>query len=158
ESRALQEYEIALKQAESGTTQYYLISGEVNYSKGKVQDAVADYAEALKLDPDNYIAHNKLGWILLQLSGDGVTDQARALPHNEKAYSLHVDANTIENLALNYSALDRYAEALPLYEQLLKMEPENGGAHYRAAGFFKAQGNHAEAERLYKLALVIQEK
>ncbi len=73
---------------------------------------------------------------------------------------------SLNNLAVVYEDLGRYAEAEPLYNRALAIrEKALGPDHPRVATslnnlalLYHAQGKYAEAEPLYKRALAIQEK
>ncbi len=90
--------------------------GSFYYKQGRYDDARRSFQRASELAPDNYKALNNLAAVLVQ---QGHFAQAeRALRH-----SLEIRPNPIayNNLASLYFTQERYAEAVPMMEQAVKM-------------------------------------
>jgi type IV pilus assembly protein PilF len=99
-------------------------------STGDVQGAVAEFQEAIKLDPRFPEAHNGLG-ILLHLSFQRHED---AITHYKKALELRPDYSEAKNNLGNvYLDQGRFDEAIALYEEALN--------DMRYSTPFMAQGN-----------------
>ena len=159
--QAVKEYKAARLSCRPNTAACDIYSSQANALEGKVQDAVENLEKALKLEPENVLAHNNLGFILLK-SGDYV----RALPHNEKAYSMRVDQNTTRNLASNYRALGKNSAAEGVLQNALMISEKTFGKNHPLVAIYAlelAEVYHddqqkPEAELLYRLALEIAEK
>ena len=83
---------------------------------GEVQGALREYQEALKLDPNFPEAHNALG-LLLHLSFARADDAVKHYRDALKVRPTFSEAKT--NLGNAYLDLNRYDEAIQLYEQAL---------------------------------------
>ena len=81
----------------------------------------------------------------------------RELGHCEAAVAwykkaLSVDAiyiNALHNLALTYKIFQRFAEAEPLYQRVIALQPENPTAHYNYANVLFELGHFRAAEQGY---------
>ena len=120
---ALAGYRIALAASAPGSADYFASLGEIRLQEKGVAEATALFLHALRLDPECAKAHNNLGLIYMGEYPGGEADYDIALRHNLKAYKLMRSLNAVSNLAQNYFLLKRYAEALPLYEELDKSAP-----------------------------------
>jgi len=127
---AIENYQTALSFCEPAGSEYYSTSGRINILSGDIEEAVRNFEKSLAIDPDDFDAHNSLGLIFLGEFDQDLTDYERAVVHNEKSYSLNKGVATAENLALNYYALGKYAEALPLFESVDAAHSENALAKY----------------------------
>jgi len=88
-------------------------AGEANrhYSRARVhvranewQKAIAAYAEAVRLDPDNGQAQNGYAWLLATCPAAEFRDAAAALKHAEKA----VNVAPLDAMAWNTTGVARY--------------------------------------------------
>lgn len=106
------------------------VEGRLNLAEGKPRRAAAAYARCLELDAANLEAHTALGRILLGDEDDRLADYELALTHTEKAFALEHNADTRWNLARNYYALERWSEALVLFEEYAAAFPKDADAKY----------------------------
>ena len=150
---AIQHYEEALSLSELDSPDYYSTSGEIKILGNSVAEAIKDFEKALELDPDHFSANNNLGLIFLGMIDESIEDFERALPHNQKAYLLGGDLTTMENLALSYYALDRFADALPLFETLNTASPDNGLAKYYIGFIYLENGDLTKARIFLREAI-----
>jgi tetratricopeptide (TPR) repeat protein len=108
---------------------------------GRVQDAIDQLGEALRLDPDDAEAHSNLGSALQML---GRT--AEATDHLLDALRLKPgDARVHFNLGNAMLASGRRDEAIRQYRQAIEIDPEDADAHYNLAGVLGSQGKLDEA-------------
>jgi type IV pilus assembly protein PilF len=85
-------------------------------NEGKLQEAYAEYDEALKLDPYFPDVHNAMGLLLHA----GFKKQDEALTHYQRALELRPDFSEAKtNLGNLYLDQAKYDEAIKLYEQAL---------------------------------------
>jgi tetratricopeptide (TPR) repeat protein len=77
-------------------------------------DAVAQFLESLRYEPDNVAALNGAAWILATSTDASVRDGARARALAEKAVQLtgRRDADSLDNLAVALAELGRFDEAM----------------------------------------------
>jgi tetratricopeptide (TPR) repeat protein len=115
---ALAGYRAALAASAPGSADYFASLGEIRIQEKRVPEATALFQQALRQDPECAKAHNNLGLIYLGEYPGGEADYDLALRHNLKAHGLLRNRNAASNLAQNYFLLERYADALPLYEEL----------------------------------------
>ena len=89
----------------------------LSQTAGRANDAIAQYQEALRIQPDYSEAHNNLGVLLVNL---GRKDEA--IPHFEAAAKLHPDYNSERNLGVMLSNMPgKEADALRHLEAAQKM-------------------------------------
>ena len=92
----------------------FVALGDLESSAGNLEQAMEYYEQAIGLDQGNDDIRRRLALLLLDL------DQAeRAIPILESLSGMEAV------LAEGYVAAGRYDEAIPLYEQLTAVEPEN---------------------------------
>jgi tetratricopeptide (TPR) repeat protein len=119
--------------------------------QGRLDEAVAQLTEALRLKPDDAFGHNNLGFILFK---QGRFDQAMA----EYAEALRIDpsyANAHSNLASALVVKGRRDLALAHYTEALRLNPDHRDAHVGLGMILNDQGrrdlalaHYAEALRL----------
>jgi tetratricopeptide (TPR) repeat protein len=79
--------------------------GDALLSVGKHADAIKDYDEALKLDPEDTGVLNNLAWVLATSPEDGVRDADRSIKFGTKAAELtkYQRAHILSTLAAGYA-------------------------------------------------------
>jgi tetratricopeptide (TPR) repeat protein len=151
--------------------------------QGKVSEAIAEYAVALRLNPDDAEAHNNLGWALasqgkvseaiaeytaaLQIKPDyadihnnlgvALADQGKvseAIAEYAAALRLNPDhAEAHNNFGVALVRQGRVPEAVEQFEQALRIKPDSAEAHNNLANALLQQGNVSEAIAQYREAL-----
>ena len=92
--------------------------GSALQAGGKSSEAIAEYREALRLDPKQFEADSNLGKLLFEQN-----NFADALPYCELAVRLKPDRATLRNnLGLTLAALGRYDEALAQFAEAARLD------------------------------------
>jgi protein O-mannosyl-transferase len=116
---------------------------------GRMQEAVEQYEQALRIKPDFAAAYNNLGIALRQA---GRIQEAIAL--YEQALRLKPDsAAAHHNLGLALRQAGKVQEAIGHYEQALRIKPDYAEAHYDLGVALQQVGRVAEAITRYREVL-----
>jgi tetratricopeptide (TPR) repeat protein len=118
------------------------------YEQGQLDEAVAEFKEAIQLDPEFVEAHYNLG---LAYADQGEFELAIA--EQEAAIELAPDLAEAHNgLGLAYYELERVDEAIAEYEEAIRLDPELSDAHFNLGHAHSALGQHDEALASYQEA------
>ena len=134
-------------------------AGDVHYNLalalaalGRQADALAHYAEAVRLKPGHADAQLNFGIALGQAG-----KLPEAISHLEEAVRLRPDAPAPHtNLAFALLQANRPADALVQYEQTLRLEPQDARAHYNVGYALLAAGRAGDARPHFEAALRLQ--
>ncbi|HUI05468.1 MAG TPA: tetratricopeptide repeat protein [Verrucomicrobiae bacterium] len=119
---------------------------------GRTQEAIAQYEQALRINPNIAEVHNNLG---LALAETGRTQEA--VGHYEQALRINPDsAETYNNLAIALVGLGKLPAAVDLFEQALQIKPDFAEAHYNLGKALRQSGKIEEAIGQYEAALGIR--
>ena len=159
--------------------------GVVLGKQDRIQEAFAQWKQALRLDPDFYEAYFNLGAALAQAGRNddaiGYYEQALrirpdfyeahfnlgvaleqagrnndAIGHYEQALRLKPDyAEARDNLGNALRAVGRVTEAVEQYEQVLRINPDLPEAHYNLGIALEQLGKNNDAIEHYEQALQI---
>ncbi len=125
--------------------------GAVFLGQGKVQEAMSQFEQTLRLEPDCAQAHNNLGIALAQT---GSIEEAIA--QCEQALQIKPDfAEAHNNLGAVFLGQGRLQEAISHYEQALRIKPDYAQAHDKLGIALAQTGKFEEAIAHYKRALQI---
>ena len=117
--------------------------------KGLIDEAVRQFEESIRLEPDNAEAHNSLG---IALGKNGQTDEA--IRQFEEALRLRPDfADAHDNLGVALAAKGQTDEAIRQYLEALRLKPDNAEAHNNLGAALGKKGQIDEAVRQYQEAL-----
>jgi len=125
--------------------------GNVSLQKGRISEAVEQFEQALKINPDYADAHNNLGNALLQ---QGRTQAARV--QFEQALKLSSDVHVRSNLGNALLQMGRVSEAVEQYEHLLNIDPNDPNAHYNLGAALLQTDRVPEAIEQFEKALNIK--
>ena len=117
----------------------------VRYSQGKLDEAAAHTAEAMRLNPGDFAAHNNLG-IVIQRQGNleaAAAQFAEALRLNPDYRDAHY------NLGVILSRQGKFETAAVHYAEALRLDPGFADAHHNLGIDSFVQGKLAEAEAHY---------
>jgi tetratricopeptide (TPR) repeat protein len=118
-------------------------------AEGKLEDALAHYREALRLEPRRAQAHNNLGNAL-----DALGRSAEAIAHYEEALRLKPGVALVHyNLGVALAALGRFDDALTNYRTAARLKPEDAHPHYLMGLARLRQGQTAAAIAHFRDAL-----
>ncbi len=114
----------------------YLNRGRVFGRMGQDGKAIADYNEAIALDPFSAEAYNSRGIEFAKTgqSGRAIMDYARAI-------ALKTDyADAYNNLGTELGKEGQFDKAIPLFKKAIALEPDFYKAYYNLAKAFKGTG------------------
>jgi tetratricopeptide (TPR) repeat protein len=130
----------------------YINLGSALEEQGRVDEAMAQYSEALRLQPSHPQAHNVLG---LALAGQGRLDEAMA--QYSEALRIKPDfAAAHYNLGRALQRQGRINEAMAQYSEALRLQPSHPQAHNVLGLALAGQGRLDEAMAQYSEALRIK--
>ena len=159
--------------------------GLILANRGRLDEAIAHYREALRFSPDYMLAHANLSPALTQRGQRGealhiakrpwksslgsamahnnmgavLADQGRfdeAVRHYEKAIRIEPDnVQAHANLAAALMALGRLDQAAAQYQKILEFDPENVAVHNNLGNALGSLGRIEEAMAQYRKALEI---
>ena len=126
--------------------------GSQLFDAGRFSEAVGQYQQALRIDPDYAEAHGKLGIALVRLGRlpEAIEQYQQALRINPD------DAATHYNLGTILEQQGKAPEAIKQYEQALRIKPDLAEAHYNLGTALEQTGDAAEAAEHYRQALQIK--
>lgn len=117
--------------------------------KGLIDEAVGQFEESIRLEPDNAEAHNSLG---IALGKKGQTDEA--IRQFEIALRLRPGfADAHDNLGVTLAGKGQTDEAIRQYLEALRLNPDNAEAHNNLGAALGRKGQIDEAIRQYQEAV-----
>jgi tetratricopeptide (TPR) repeat protein len=126
--------------------------GTMLVQQGKVQEAIEQYEQALRLKPDFAEVHDDLASALVQTGK--IKD---AIAHFEQALQIKPDfAEAHYNLGVALEQADRVQEAISHWEQALQIKPDFAEAHHNLGVALEQADRVQEAIGHYEQALRIK--
>ncbi len=123
--------------------------GDVFSRDNKIEEAIAHYAEALRIDPDYINAHINIG---VDLEREGKLQEAEA--HYREALQIDPQFRKLYfNLGLVLMKQERLDQAAEFLQKALQLDPEFVLAHNLLGEVFGHQGRLADAMMHYSEAL-----
>lgn len=137
------------------TAENYYILGRCLRKEKRYLDARDMFIEVVEQEKNNFMAYYELG---LTLEESGKKDTAIVMFSNAlKINPDFVEAKTA--LAITYSEIDRYKEAIALYEEIIQNEMANEEVYYNLGNiYYYKQGETKKAEECYLKATNISPK
>lgn len=112
--------------ARSGVPGVHFFLGQAADALGETGEAVTQYRAALKENPNNSAAYNKLGLI-----AENAGKPEEAVAHFRKAIQLNpVNTAARLNLAIELMQRGNYGEGLKELDELLRINPHDAAAHF----------------------------
>jgi lipoprotein NlpI len=141
------------KQKPKGRAAAYFNRGNAHSAKGDHQRAIADYDQAIKLDPKNASAYNNRGSARSDLgeSEGALADFNQAIKNNSRYASAYFNRG-------NIYAAQGDARALKDYDAALKFNRRNVNAHIARGALLLASGATAKARADMRQALALERK
>ncbi|MGO9243200.1 MAG: tetratricopeptide repeat protein [Verrucomicrobiia bacterium] len=136
----------------SGAWLAYNNLGNALARAGRVPEAIVQYEQALRINPDLAEAHNNLGNLLMR---SGRMPEARE--HLERA--LRIDPNLAEahnNLGTALAQTGEITDAIAHYQQALRIQPRYAEAHYNLGIALERAGKREDAIAQFEQALRIE--
>ena len=131
---------------------HYNLGVTLERINGRIQEAIEQYEEALRLNPDYAEAHYNLGNIFFK---EGKVSDA--IGHYEQALRINPDyAEAHNNLGIALAQTGKIEEAIAHYEQALRIKPDYAEAHYNLGIALAQAGKVEEAIAHYEQALRIK--
>lgn len=126
--------------------------GRALMSAGKLQDAISQYQQALRIEPDFAEVRCNLAVLLGQTGNinEAITQYELALRNADGFAEAHF------NLAMLLAATGRFEEAVAQYERALRIKPDFAEAHYNLGVALERLGRTQEAVHQYEEALQLK--
>ncbi len=141
--------ELARKYGKPGDPDYHNNLGNAYQGQGKLDAAIAEFHEALRLRPSDEVIHCNLA-VALALKGE----HEEAIREYREALRLQPgDFHSHYNLGNLLSKMGRADEAIAEYQQAIAADPERAEAHFNLAGTYWEEGRWPEAAVHYEKAL-----
>lgn len=111
----------------------YQQRGDIYLNVGMHKEAIADYDEALKFDPDNSTAMNNLSWVLATSPEDALRDGKQAVELALKACDRtgYRQASLLSTLAAAYAEFGDFAAARKWSQQSVELAGDSSKGRYR---------------------------
>ncbi len=136
-TRAIQSQELSPKDL----SRTYYNRGLAHRRLNQLQMAVADYSEAVRIDPSNSDAFNNRAFVYLKLKQfqAAARDAARAITINPNKTNYYV------NRALAFREMGQLQKALADINQAIRLDPARAVSYYTRSIIYRRMGNKAQA-------------
>lgn len=127
----------------------HFLYGASLYWSGKVDDAMSEYREGLRLDP-----RQPMGYQLLGIAWGWKGNIEKAQENFSQAIALDSSkADSHMNLGSTYAAQKNFEKALDEYRRAAELAPREPLYHYQLGMLYDWMGRDSQAEASYKKAL-----
>lgn len=127
----------------------HFLYGASLYWSGKVDDAMSEYREGLRLEP-----RDAMGYQLMGIAWGWKGDIAQAQENFLKATQLNpLKADSHMNLGSTYAAQHEWDKALDEYRRAVELMPREPLYHYQLGTLYDFMGRDGQAEESYHKAL-----
>jgi superkiller protein 3 len=131
---------------------FYAGLGFALQETGKLEEAIAAFRQAIKLQPDAN-TYNNLGLALAKQK-----KLEEAITAFRQAIQLKPDAETYHNLGIALSEQEKLEEAIAAFRQAIQLKPDYANPHNGLGWIYQQQGKLKEALAEYEVALKIDPK
>ncbi|MES1164210.1 MAG: tetratricopeptide repeat protein, partial [Verrucomicrobiota bacterium] len=122
--------------------------------RGRIDEAIAKYQQAISADPKRLAARAALGELLLQVHRDDeAIDVFRAALERNPTFP-----QALYDLAFALRVRERQAEAVDAYQRYIKLRPNDPDAHYGLARALQNLGRKADARKAYETYLLLERR
>jgi protein O-mannosyl-transferase len=126
--------------------------GNALRDRGKLDEAIQHYEQALQINPDYVQAHNNLG---IAFATQGKLDEA--IQHFERLLQLKPDyAEVHNNLGLALATQGKLNEGVEHYKRALQLKPDFAEAHFDLGSALDVHGQLQEALQHFDRALQLK--
>ena len=120
--------------------------------KGRIEDAIAKFKQAISLDPRHVAARTALGELLLKIRRDDeAIDVLKTAVEKTPAFPL-----AWYDLAFAYRARGKMPEAVDAYEHYIKLRPADPDPYYGLARALQQLGRKAAARQAYETYVAME--
>jgi tetratricopeptide (TPR) repeat protein len=127
----------------------YMNLGVILSTRGRFEDALGCYQQALRIKPDSAWTHNNIGTMMAEM---GKSDLA--VYHMKEALRFDGDyPEAYSNLGILFARQKNYNDAAHCLQMALKLAPENAWYYYNLGLILQQQGKLREAAYCFKQAL-----
>ena len=118
-----------------------LRSGNRHLQQGKYDEAIVDYNEAIRINPESAQAYTNRGTVKVVFGqhDDAIADYDQAIHINSQS------AEAYTNRGIAKAELGRHEEAIADYNQTIRINPQYPLAYYNRGNAKKALGQHDQA-------------
>jgi tetratricopeptide (TPR) repeat protein len=124
--------------------------GNVYYMQDRLDDAIREYQEAIRISPDYANAHSCLGIVYYYRQGrldDAIREYQEVIRINPDNADAHFDLGNV------YDKQDRLDDAIREYQEAIRINPDVAVAHSNLGIAYNKQGRLDDAIREYQVAL-----
>jgi tetratricopeptide (TPR) repeat protein len=132
----------------------YLNRGNVYRAKGDYDHAIADYSEAIRLNPEFAVTYINRGLVYFSKRDDdsAIADYSEAIRLNSK------DAKAYYNRGLAYFAKGNLDRAIADFSEAIRFNPNNADAYKDRGSIYDAKGDFGRAITDYTEAIRLKSK
>ncbi|HVT08005.1 MAG TPA: tetratricopeptide repeat protein [Polyangia bacterium] len=122
--------------------------------RGRIDEAITKYQQAIAADPKRIAARAALGELLLQVHRDDeAIDVFRAALERNPSFP-----QALYDLAFALRVRERQAEAVDAYQRYIKLRPSDPDAYYGLARALQNLGRKADARKAYETYLSLEKR
>ncbi len=122
--------------------------------RGRIDEAIVKYQQAIAADPKRIAARAALGELLLQVHRDDeAIDVFRAALERNPSFP-----QALYDLAFALRVRERQAEAVDAYQRYIKLRPNDPDAYYGLARALQNLGRKADARKAYETYLSLEKR
>lgn len=129
----------------------HFIKGNALIEKDLLKEAIIEYTEVIRLNPDHYMAHNNLGNIYLK---NNMVDAAT----KEFLASIRIkpdDYQALSNLGIACMLSRKYEDAVTVMKESIRLKPDYLVAHNNLGAIYYKTGLYDEAIKEFEISLRI---
>lgn len=127
---AIEAFREALTYADSGSFEFYLINGEIQYLQGNPESALNNYELAYQKQPNNFQVNNAISLLYIDIDDwyPEYYDAAKAIPYALSAYQNcepEMKSTMAQNLGVAYHFNQEYGNAIKYFKLAGENDPTN---------------------------------